>query len=189
MKKTTMPLSFARRKIIYLFFLMSVIFTACSDDNDSPNGPDQPVTIYTLKLKSSEKVEFKEIPAGKETISLGDNEERYFGQRIKLACPNELQFNNDSLFIVKPNNIIEKYKIKWQDDELFLHNAIADTWEPCGKKDTNGQFLLNTGFYIKRNHTFVAMGQEYGLTSYSELINNNDKSLSIIWLKMNYVFE
>ena len=75
MKKRTTSILFTRDKILFLLFFMN-IFISCNDDVDKPTGSDKPDTIYTLKLKSSEKVEFKEIPAGKETISLGDNEER-----------------------------------------------------------------------------------------------------------------
>ena len=47
------------------------------------------------------------------------------------------------------------------------------------------------GFYIIKNNndqrTFMAIGQEYNLISYSELMNQD--FLSIIWLKRKYTFE
>lgn len=60
-----------------------------------------------------------------------------------------------------------------------------------GEKDKNGKIILNIGFYIIKNKsdqcTFMAIGQEYNLTSYSELMNQDP--LSIIWLKRRYTFE
>lgn len=165
------------------------LFASCSDDNGSTPPPENE-NIYTLELKSSQQLEFKEVTP-KNRADVAVDETRYFGQRIKLACPQKLQFNEDSLSIVKANSIIEKYKIKWKDNELLLHNNVTDTWEYCGKKDADGKFVLNTGFYlIKSNSTspYATIGQEYWLTSY-ETLSENDKSVSIVWLRMNYIFE
>ena len=139
----------------------------------------------------SEKVEFKEILNKNDIQDLTETETAYFGERIQRSCPHELQFDRDSLSIVKTNNIVEKYKLKWQDKKLFIYQKPIDKWEYCGEKDENGRVILNIGFYIIKNNndqrTFMAIGQEYNLISYSELMNQD--FLSIIWLKRKYTFE
>lgn len=194
MKKRVIFHFFKRREIVFL--LLISIFISCSDKDDPSSVPDPTPenTVYVLKLKSSNQIEFKEFLGGKEKQDMAKDGSTYFGKRIQLHCPNELQFQNDSLWMVKTNNIVEKYKIKWQDNQLFLYNTNKDSWEFCGKKDQSGNFLLNTGFYIQKStnnqRMFTIIGQEYNLISYSELMENNEnESSSTIWLKMEYVFE
>lgn len=133
----------------------------------------------------------KEILNKNDIQDLTETETAYFGERIQRSCPHELQFDRDSLSIVKTNNIVEKYKLKWQDKKLFIYQKPIDKWEYCGEKDENGRVILNIGFYIIKNNndqrTFMAIGQEYNLISYSELMNQD--FLSIIWLKRKYTFE
>ena len=54
-----------------------------------------------------------------------------------------------------------------------------------------GKIDVKKFFYIIKNNndqrTFMAIGQEYNLISYSELMNQD--FLSIIWLKRKYTFE
>lgn len=186
-KSTLLTLSMS-----FLLLIGTLMFSSCADKDDpSPIFPAPEDTPYILKLKSSEKVEFKEILNKNDIQDLTDTETAYFGERIQLACPHELHFDIDSLSIVKTNNIVEKYKLKWQDKKLFIYQKPIDKWEYCGEKDEDGKVILNIGFYIIKNkndqRTFVAIGQEYNLTSYSELMNQDP--LSIIWLKRRYTFE
>ena len=170
--------------IVSMSFLLSIgtlMFSSCADKDDpSPILPTPEDTPYILKLKFSEKVEFKEILNKNDIQDLTETETAYFGERIQWSYPHELQFDRDSLSIVKTNNIVEKYKLKWQDKKLFIY-----------QKPINGRVILNIGFYIIKNNndqrTFMAIGQEYNLISYSELMNQD--FLSIIWLKRKYTFE
>ena len=181
--------------IVSMSFLLSIgtlMFSSCADKDDpSPILPTPEDTPYILKLKFSEKVEFKEILNKNDIQDLTETETAYFGERIQWSYPHELQFDRDSLSIVKTNNIVEKYKLKWQDKKLFIYQKPIDKWEYCGEKDENGRVILNIGFYIIKNNndqrTFMAIGQEYNLISYSELMNQ--VFLSIIWLKRKYTFE
>ena len=184
------------RRMSLLLLTSVFLFSSCSDEEEpspAPN-PTPEDAVYTMKLASSEKMEFKKITGKNESQDITGEETVYFGERIKLASPNELQFDNDSLFIVKANDMTERYKTKWQNNELFLHNASTDAWEYCGKKEADGKFLFNTGFYITRSsnaqRTLTVMDQRYALTSFSELMDkgNEDKSSTIVWLKMEYVF-
>lgn len=195
MKKRSSPQLFFDLSISLLLSTGIFMLSSCSDKDDPSPNPTPENNAYIMKLKTSENVEFKEIFGEKGIKDIIEKETAYFGERIQLACPNELQFNNDSLSIIKANNMIEKYKIKWHDKELFIHHTKTDTWEYCAEKDVDSKLVLNTGFYIIKSNnsqrTFMAIGQEYSLTSYSELINKNSKDspCSIIWLKIKYVFE
>lgn len=53
------------------------------------------------------------------------------------------------------------------------------------KSNTQYRILYNKNNNDQR--TFMAIGQEYNLISYSELMNQD--FLSIIWLKRKYTFE
>ena len=174
----------------FLVLIGTFIFNSCADkDEPSPVPPTPEDTPYILK--SSETVEFKEVLNENDIQDITETETAYFGERIQWACPHELYFDSDSLSIVKANNIVEKYKIKWQDKKLYLYQQPIDKWEYCGEKDKDAKIILNIGFYIIKNNsnqcTFMAIGQEYNLTSYSELMNQDP--LSIIWLKRRYTFE
>ena len=128
--------------IVGMSFLLSIgtlMFSSCADKDDpSPILPTPEDTSYILKLKFSEKVEFKEILNKNDIQDLTETETAYFGERIQWSYPHELQFDRDSLSIVKTNNIVEKYKLKWQDKKLFIYQKPIDKWEYCGEKDENG---------------------------------------------------
>jgi len=116
--------------IVSMSFLLSIgtlMFSSCADKDDpSPILPTPEDTSYILKLKFSEKVEFKEILNKNDIQDLTETETAYFGERIQRSCPHELQFDRDSLSIVKTNNIVEKYKLKWQDKKLFIYQKPID---------------------------------------------------------------
>ena len=115
--------------IVSMSFLLSIgtlIFSSCADKDDpSPILPTPEDTSYILKLKFSEKVEFKEILNKNDIQDLTETETAYFGERIQWSCPHELQFDRDSLSIVKTNNIVEKYKLKWQDKKSSRSSAFS----------------------------------------------------------------
>lgn len=185
-------------KIICAIFLLGLLtFTSCSEDSPQPEPPVSGNT-YTLKFKSNKVVEMKQKQTGQEVqnIPVGDSD-KYFGKRIQLSRPEELQFKGDSLSIIKVNGVIERFKIKWQDNELYLHNSLSEKWEYCGKKEGN-YFTFNTGFYIQKcrndQRSLAFMGQEYSLRTFSDLadyVNENSKESvqETIWLKMEYNFE
>lgn len=194
MKKRRIPLLFIYLSISLLHLIGIFMLSSCSDKDDPSPSPTPENITYVMKLKATENVEFKEILGEKGIKDITEKETVYFGERIQLACPNELQFNNDSLSIIKSNNTIEKYKIKWQEKELFIHNTNTDKWEYCGEKDKDGKLLFNTGFYIIKSNnsqrTLTVIGQEYDLVSYTNLISTNSSKddLAIIWLKIRYIF-
>lgn len=83
--------------IVGMSFLLSIgtlMFSSCADKDDpSPILPTPEDTSYILKLKFSEKVEFKEILNKNDIQDLTETETAYFGERIQRSCPHELQFD------------------------------------------------------------------------------------------------
>lgn len=182
------------RKILLVAMLCvgASILSACSDDDDSKTDPDpNPPSSNLFTYQSMEIAEFKQISADNEIQELPATEvENYFGERIELASPKKLELKEDSLYITKPGELTEGYKIKWEDKKLFLYKAQTDTWEYCGEQKNENQFLLNTGFYIQKSkdnsqRSLFVTGQEYALQSYSDITDN---ATSTIWLKATYTF-
>lgn len=163
-------------------------------DNKSKQTAQVKVTVSsekTLKLVSSNVEEFKKLVAGQNAQDIpADKIKDHWGERVADNTPAELQFKEDSLYIVKPNGIIEKYKTEWREQELYLYNKPSDTWRYCGKKIANNQFSLNTGFYSIVSKTekriLRLMGQDYALKTYSDIPNQPNSSG--IWLKITHVF-
>lgn len=172
-------------------------FASCSDKPQlEPEPSPDFVTSYTLTFKSLEILEFKQISSQQivEDIPMADVN-LYFGNRIQLVRPNELLFKNDSLTIVRENAPIEKYKVEWRDDALFMYNEYVDKWEYCGVKAKDDAFLLNTGFFIERRvsqqRSLTVVGQEYFLKSYTDMVSNRaeqGESQPMIWLRVQYLF-
>lgn len=182
------------RKILLVSMLLVGLsnFYACTDDDDSKTLPiPVPPTSNLFTYQSMDISEFKQISATNEVQEISVTEvEDYFGKRIGLASPKTLELKEDSLYITKPGDLTEGYKIKWENKKLFLYKTPTNTWEYCGERKSDNQVVLNTGFYIKKSKDnsqrllFVA-GQEYALQTYSEIA---DDETSITWLKANYTF-
>lgn len=190
-----------------LFILLAgfaiALLSCCDKDKptpltppDLPDLPDLPVpevkTEYTLELKSSEIVEFNQIDVDKNQQDIPKNKlKEYWGKRIANNTPVELQFKKDSLQIVKPNDVVEKYKIEWRGDDLYLYHSPTDTWRYCGKKHGEKHFLLSTGFCKisgkNKTRSLQIMRQEYALKARSEL--GNYPQSTIVWLKMHFLFD
>ena len=99
MKKRRIPLLFVYLSISLLHSIGIFMLSSCSDKDDPSPSPTPENITYVMKLKATENVEFKEILGEKGIKDITEKETVYFGERIQLACPNELQFNNDSLSI------------------------------------------------------------------------------------------
>ncbi|NLD24204.1 MAG: hypothetical protein GX670_08250 [Bacteroidales bacterium] len=183
-------------RIIALLFVTygALLLISCSN-NDIPTPTPEPETepevTFVLKLKSTDIVDFKKIKGGKTTDIAQGEAKTIFGKRIELITPSELQFDGDSLSIVKGNGIVEHYAIKWQDGELFLHSDVEDNWEYCGKRSDDGRFILNTGMFSRvaenEQRKLFITGQDYSLTSHDKLLANADDV--VVWLRMEFVFE
>lgn len=170
-------------------------FVSCNkDDNDEPGPDPTPLNEFVFKFKSSEIVEFKQVLPAAEAKTIPDKEvSTYFGKRLQLACPEEIQFTGDSITIVKAQGLTEKYKYKWESNAFFYYKAATEQWEYLGKRDDKGRVLLNLGMYVRKDQseqrTLSIIEQDYSLTSYSGLSNGSDVSTSLIWLNVLFTLE
>lgn len=167
------------------------LLAACSNEDNPTPGPNEPDT-YTLRLKSSQRTAFEEYtagnPSGKE---LNADEADYFGTRTKRACPQELQFEGDSLRMVKGSGLVERYRFKQEGSRLLLHNPRTDQWEYCGEKEENKSVELNIGFYLRRDEKAASAvaGQEYRLTDPAALLQDAAEGTTLVWLRTKHTFE
>lgn len=176
--------------ILPLYMCLFIMLISCKP-GDTPNPTPEKKKEYTLKFISTEIVDFKEIAANKNIRDLDkDKVPDYFKERMEFATPKELQFKNDSLYVVKPENMMEKYKIQWKNDELYLHNPHTDAWKYCGKEAANGRFILNTAFFSIASKTdarfLQIVGQDHSFKSYTDL--DAAANSSTIWLQTHTLF-
>lgn len=183
------------KKVVLLSLLLAgtSAFYACSDEEEPHTKPEpQPETVTPFKYQAMDISEFKQISAGNTVQELPASEaEKYFGRRIVFASPKEIQLKEDSLYIIKPGGLTEGYKIKWEDTKLFLYKDGTASWEYCGTQKSDNEFLLNTGFYIKKSQDntrriLTVTGQEYALENYSDIA---DDASATTWLKATYTFK
>ncbi|WP_455673918.1 hypothetical protein [Phocaeicola sp.] len=181
------------KKAALLSTLIAALCAAYScSDNDSPKPDPEPDTSNVLRYQSMAIAEFKQITSDNKTqdIPVADIE-KYFGERTEMASPNLLRLTEDSIYITKPGDLTEGYKMKWDGNKLLLYKEQTDTWEHCGEQKDEKQITLNTGFYIKRSEEnskrqLTVIGQEYSLENYSDIA---DHTSSTIWLRVTYTFE
>lgn len=182
------------KKVLFVSMLLVGLshFYACTDDEDSKTPPTPvPPTSNLFTYQSMHISEFKQISATNEVREIPVTEvEVYFGERIGLASPKALELKDDSLYLTKPGDLTEGYKIKWENKKLFLYKTLTNTWEYCGERKSDNQVVLNTGFYIKKSddnsqRLLFITGQDYALQTYSEIA---DDETSITWLKATYTF-
>lgn len=182
-----------KRIVSLLCFMYGVLLLTSCDNNDVPTPEPEPTPeeVYVLKFKSLEIMEFKKIEGVKTTDIAKEEMENIFGKRVEMVAPIELQFNGDSLSIVKPNEVVENYAINWQGGELFLYSDAEDNWAYCGKLSDDGRFILNTGMFSRTTENeqrkLFITGQDYSLTSHDKVLTNADDV--VVWLKMELVFE
>ena len=191
------PFKLIKNKMLHFTLLIGVFaFASCTNDDPQPEPPAPNGELYTLKYKSQEILELKQMKAGQEVQNLPVEESnKYFGKRLSLTSPTELQLKDDSIFIIKNYGITEKYKMKSHNNEVFLYNDLSDVWEYCGTREDKNSFTLNIGFYIQDRVNIQRIlhtaGQEYSLKSFSDLMEyvGKDGLSSVIWLKQQIVFE
>lgn len=179
-----------RNLTLSLFMGICILLISCKP-GDTPNPTPEKKKEYTLTFISTEIVDFKEITADKtirniDKAKAGD----YFKERMEFATPTQLQFKNDSLYMIKPEGLVEKHKIQWKNGELYLHNPHTETWKYCGKEMGNGQFMLNTAFFSvtsKTNARFLHYaGQDHSFKSHADL--KTEANASTIWLQTHTLF-
>lgn len=177
------------KKHITILLVILVGILACNEENKSccPTSEEE----KTMTLASTTIVEFRQFD-GRTTQDLSsDKVKEYWGNRITDNTPTELQFKKDSLYIVKPNLRVEKYKSTWRGEELYLYNDTSESWRYCGVKTKDNGFVLNMGFYAidskNEKRTLRLVGQDYSLRNHSQV--GDFGSGSIVWTNVNFLFK
>ena len=117
------------KHLSYLLACMGLcLWCSCSDDEQTPPQPE-PTDEYTLTLKSSETVAFETFAAGSESAQAATGTEaEWFGKRTQLAGASTLYFHDGQVDMTKPGGLKESYDMKWEGDELLLHDGANDSW-------------------------------------------------------------
>lgn len=191
-----------KKKCFSVFLLGALSVASCTEDGPQVDPilpePPQP-TVAELSFKSLDVLELKEQLQGKDVqnVPVGESTS-YFGSRAELSRPDKLRFKEDSLFLLRANEITERYKVKWQNKELLLHHQDSDSWSYMGQKTGEKGFLLNVGFYALLNkspqRSLSIIGREYALQSFANLTDyigqsTLDTSSSVVWMKVQCAFE
>lgn len=191
-----------KKKCFSVFLLGALSVASCTEDGPQVDPilpePPQP-TVTELSFKSLDVLELKEQLQGKDVqnVPVGESTS-YFGSRAELSRPDKLRFKDDSLFLLRANEITERYKVKWQNKELLLHHQDSDSWSYVGQKTGEKGFLLNVGFYALLNkspqRSLSIIGREYALQSFANLTDyigqsTLDTSSSVVWMKVQCAFE
>ena len=165
---------------------------SCSDDEQTPPQPE-PTDEYTLTLKSSETVAFETFAAGSESAQAATGTEaEWFGKRTQLAGASTLYFHDGQVDMTKPGGLKESYDMKWEGDELLLHDGANDSWTRCGKKDKDGKLKVDMVFYrLTRTgeRPLAVTGQAYGTPTADELRGATGKDGELTWAKRQYLYE
>ena len=182
---------FHKRFSAILYAVGILLLGACSNENDEPPPS---VKSNKMKLVSYQQVEFNKYIEGASVPIDESQEQYYFGQRTAYNCPLEITFENDSLIITKPHNLIEKFRMTWDEDKLLLYNPTTKVWNVCGERNNNEETILNSGYYMLEHigdNYNITIGQEYFLTAHTDIFkkDSNKKNTNLIWLKYQYFFK
>lgn len=188
-------MKFLKRKKTFLRCIAGVLIFVSCGKNDIPTPEPKPgpglEQTFDFKLKSSNIVEFKKIVNSKATELEDEDTASIFGGRIDLITPDELQFTENSLIIVKPHGMVEEYTIQWVKDELFLYNDMEDVWDYCGELKGKDCFFLNTALFTRlsknEQRVLYVTAQDYSLTSFDQILVDPDDE--VVWLRLEFVYE
>ena len=192
-----------KKKSFYVLLWGALSFASCAKDDPQPEPilpePPQPnVTELSFKSLGILEMVIDQIQRQSVLNIPVSESDRYFGNRVELSRPDKLRFKDDSLFLLRANEIIERYKVKWQNKELLLHHQDSDSWSYVGQKKGESGFLLNMGFYALQSkssqRSLSIIGWEYELQSFANLVDyigqsTLDTSSSIVWMKVQCSFE
>lgn len=178
--------------LMSLFFVMS----GCKSNEDIFKPVIEPPTTYPdikVTLSSKKIVVFNHVISSGNVTPLKESEiENYFGKRIAFAIPEAIVFKNDSTFLVKPFDIVEKFKSKWEGDKLYLQLGDKQSWKQLGEKSSEKDFKLNMTFYAKKKDqtpaTRLVLGQEYTTNLGDTLFSKTDQFSSLTWLTFDLLY-
>ncbi|GEM_PF-628556 len=186
-------------KMKYLsMYLMSLFFvmSGCKSNEDIFKPVIEPPTTrpdIKVSLSSKKIVVFNHVISSGGVTPLKESEiENYFGERIAFSIPESIVFKNDSTFLVKPFDLVEKFKSKWEGDKLYLQLGDKQSWKQLGEKSNEKDFKLNMTFYAqKKDHapaTRLVLGQEYHMNLDNPLFSKTDQFSSLTWLTFDLLY-
>jgi hypothetical protein len=173
-----------------------LLLTACKKENGVVKPPvDPPIETNDLKLKLDSKkvLDFQKFSSSSSVSSLEESEiKKYFEDRVDLSIPKEIIVEKDSAILIKQYGITERYKSKWEKDDLYLQDSDESSWKLIGSKKNKTDFVLTMSFYSKKSITQSSknflIGQEYNLKSYDHLLSKNAENADFIWLKIDLLY-
>lgn len=178
--------------LISLFFVMS----GCKSNEDIFRPVIEPPTNHPdikLTLSSKKMVVFNHAISSRDVSEMKESEiENYFGDRIAFSVPEAIVFKKDSTFLVKPFDIVEKFKSKWEGDKLYLQLGDKQSWKQLGEKSSEKDFKLDMTFYAQKKDqrpaTRLVLGQEYHMNLDDPLFSNIDQFSSLTWLTFDLLY-
>lgn len=183
-------------KYFSIYAIVSLLLTACKKENGVVKPPiDPPIETNDLKVKLDSKkvLDFQKITSSSSASSLEESEiKKYFEDRVDLSIPKEIIVEKDSTILIKQYGITERYKSKWEKDDLYLQDNDESSWKLIGAKKNKTDFVLTMSFYAKKSVTQssknFSIGQEYNLKSYDHLLSKNAKNADFIWLRIDLLY-
>ena len=196
------------RKVIALLGLCLLMATACpSNKPELPSKPHQgsgttdpkentpDMSKYTMYKLQSSRIKYLYKLKGKGTPGLELSEyEQYFGNKLNDSAPLSLFLSKDSLIVKRPFGIMEKYKISFKDDEIYIHhgyNSYGDQKYSCGHKTKANEIVLKKIFYkvqsTNNSRTIVIRGQDYGTQPIFHHIEFDEGGFGAV-MKVEYLF-
>lgn len=181
----------------YLYFMsLFFVISGCKSNEEIINpiiDPPKPQKDIKLTLSSKKIVVFNHVIGYGDVTPLKESEiENYFGERIAFAIPEAIVFKNDSTFLVKPFDIVEKFKSKWEGDKLYLQLGDKQSWKQLGEKSSEKDFKLDMTFYAQKKDqrpaTRLVLGQEYHMNLDNPLFSKTDQFVSLTWLTFDLLY-
>ena len=183
-------------KNIGIFIISVITFTSCKKNSEELDQPVDPVNKTSQHFQfNSRKINlFQRISSSGSPVNMKSSElPTYFGDRISYFFPQEILIKNDSTTIVKLHGLTEKFKSKWDKNDLYYQVGNSDNWKLLGSKSGSSGFQVIAGFYTKRTSSSssgsMISGQQYNLKSYESLINKDENKASLIWLSAESFYE
>ncbi|HBX21560.1 MAG TPA: hypothetical protein DEF88_14060 [Porphyromonadaceae bacterium] len=186
-------------EILFAVFVTAVFVSFSSCRKESLPSPPEPEVkspeFFTYVYVDSQVLYFRRIQGQKTEKFSKENITDLFGRRVEWATPQKIQLTKDSIVIQKKNDIEEKFKYKWDGNDLLLLRSDPEQWLYAGEKLEDGRLFINTVFFIERSadsQRFLSnIGQDYSLVSYEGLPSTSDDKAasSYVWLQMHFIFK
>ena len=175
-------------KPLRIYFLLVCLFiNSCSQKEIMEEPESVGGDRLELALEEQQIVAFKSIEKRKKDILLDESQiDEYFSTRVASFMPVKIIIDEDSTVLIKSNGLIESLKSNWESEKLFVQNDQQGVKKLLGEKKETG-FLLHCAFFtnkvIQNDRFYQSLGQYYGLSDYSSLVEDA-QDYQLIWLQI-----